>query len=88
VILGGGRKQFLSKNTVDEEGVPGSRTDNADLIASWENDKKKRAVGYKYVWNREQLARVDSKETEFLLGECVILRSSVVCWLCDFTDSY
>lgn len=87
VILGGGRKQFRSKNAVDEEGTPGRRTDNADLIASWETDKKKRGVDYKYVWNKSQLARVDINKTEFLLGECKVLRSYTVPWLCDFTDS-
>ncbi|XP_033611157.1 membrane-bound alkaline phosphatase isoform X2 [Cryptotermes secundus] len=68
VILGGGRKQFRSKNAVDEEGGPGRRTDNVDLIASWETDKKKRGVSYKYLWNKGQLARVDMNKTEFILG--------------------
>jgi alkaline phosphatase len=73
VILGGGRKQFRSNNAVDEEGTRGSRTDNADLIATWETDKKKRGVDYKYVWNNEQLTAVDTNKTRFLLGECKVL---------------
>jgi alkaline phosphatase len=80
VILGGGRRQFRSRNAVDEERASGSRTDNVDLIASWEIDKMARGVSYKYVWNKEQLARVDVQKTEFLLGECVALGNVVVCW--------
>jgi alkaline phosphatase len=68
VILGGGRRQFRSKDSIDEEGTRGSRTDNTDLIARWEADKKKRGVGYKYVWNRQQMMGVNTKKTEFLLG--------------------
>lgn len=85
VILGGGRRQFRPRNALDEEGVPGSRTDNADLIASWERDKKNRGVSYKYVWNKAQLARVDVNKTEFLLGESIILGHINVCWFCEFS---
>jgi alkaline phosphatase len=84
VILGGGRRQFRSKNAVDEEGAAGSRTDNADLIASWQTDKRKRGVSYKYVWNKEQLARVDVKKTEFLLGERTVQGNVIVCWFRAF----
>ncbi|KAJ9577044.1 hypothetical protein L9F63_006392, partial [Diploptera punctata] len=68
VILGGGRKQFRSKNVLDEEGEVGSRTDDADLIESWRTDKESRKLSYKYVWNKDQLLSIDPSTTDYILG--------------------
>lgn len=68
VILGGGRKQFRSKNMIDEEGNTGSRTDDVDLIESWQSDKKSRNASYKYVWDKKQLLSIDPSTTEYILG--------------------
>lgn len=68
VILGGGRTYFLPRSdeggapVLDEEGIPGGRTDGRDLRAEM------RAAGYTYVWNADQLAALDLAATKRLLG--------------------
>jgi alkaline phosphatase len=69
VILGGGRTEFLPKNTTDEDGKSGSRTDGVDLIAKWKSDKSSHGAKFKYVSNREQLLNIKPWEEEFVLGE-------------------
>ena len=53
---------------IDEEGSPGRRTDNRNLIEEWKKDKLDRGVTHEYVWNREQLMRANNTQPEFLLG--------------------
>ncbi|KAI4455920.1 alkaline phosphatase [Holotrichia oblita] len=65
VILGGGRKNFLPKTAVDEEGDSGTRIDGENLIETWLKSKNKSKA--KYVWNRDGLLNV-SNDTEYLLG--------------------
>ncbi|CAG9824655.1 unnamed protein product [Phaedon cochleariae] len=67
VILGGGRKKFLPKEEVDEEGKRGERSDGANLIEEWKKQKERAGVRFEYVWNREQLLHVQN-DTEYLLG--------------------
>jgi alkaline phosphatase len=71
VILGGGRKEFRSKNVIDEDGTSGSRTDDVDLIEIWKADKLERNASFRYLWNRDQLLSVDPAASDFVLGECL-----------------
>lgn len=66
VILGGGRANFLPKETADPEteGKTGSRGDGRNLVTEWQN-KYNNAV---YVWNEEQFKAADPATTGHLLG--------------------
>lgn len=66
--MGGGRREFLPKDRIDEEGTAGRRTDGKNLIEEWQMDKIKRNVSYQYVWNRDQLLSVGNDLPEYLLG--------------------
>ena len=46
ILMGGGRRFFVSNSVNDEEGVRGGRTDGRDLRAEFKN------AGYNYVWNK------------------------------------
>ena len=46
ILMGGGRRFFLSNTVLDEEGVRGGRADGRDLRAEFKN------AGYNYVWNK------------------------------------
>jgi alkaline phosphatase len=46
ILMGGGRRFFVSNAMVDEEGARGARTDGRDLRAEF------RSAGYNYVWNK------------------------------------
>lgn len=65
VILGGGRKQFLPKDIVDEEGDNGDRDDGLNLLEEWKNDGKTKK---NFVWNREELLKATPGNTDYLLG--------------------
>ncbi|GJQ75432.1 hypothetical protein Trydic_g12740 [Trypoxylus dichotomus] len=65
VIMGGGRRNFIPKNVTDEEGEPGKRQGDENLIESWLQSKKGKNASY--VWNREDLLNI-SNDTEYLLG--------------------
>lgn len=56
VALGGGRGKFLPSNVTDEEGSPGQRSDNVNLIDNWLASKTNGSA--KYVWNRADLLEV------------------------------
>ncbi|KAJ8712625.1 hypothetical protein PYW07_005467 [Mythimna separata] len=68
VILGGGRRNLLPNDVLDEEQMYGYRTDNRNLINEWKQDKVARGVTGEYVWNREQLLRANNTLPEYLLG--------------------
>lgn len=68
VILGGGRREFLPTDVIDEEGTSGRRLDGRHLIEEWQMDKIMRNVSYQYVWNREQLLSVNNDLPDYLLG--------------------
>ncbi|CAH1108438.1 unnamed protein product [Psylliodes chrysocephalus] len=67
VILGGGRKKFIPKYSSDEEGRPGDRSDEINLISEWIGQKAEMGVKSEYVSNRSQLLKVKN-DTEYLLG--------------------
>lgn len=52
VVLGGGRREFLNKTLVDEEGGKGKRTDGRNLIEEWLGSKKLDTDQKRYVWNK------------------------------------
>ncbi|XP_059618645.1 membrane-bound alkaline phosphatase-like [Phlebotomus argentipes] len=66
VILGGGRRHFITNTTVDEEGSRGRRRDGVDLIQEWLNDPSK--DNKQYIWNRQQLQSLNTAETDHVLG--------------------
>ncbi len=53
IALGGGRRNFLPADVVDEEGDAGRRTDGRNLIAEMQ------ALGATYVWDDEGFAALD-----------------------------
>lgn len=67
VILGGGRREFRDRSTIDEEGKRGHRRDGRDLIDEWMTDRSKRGTA-RYVWNEQALNAVDFEQTDYLLG--------------------
>ncbi|CAN8022158.1 unnamed protein product, partial [Ixodes persulcatus] len=68
VILGGGRRVFLDKNMMDEEGMPGQRTDGKNLIKEW-TEARKGEGNATYVWTKQGLLSVNPQKTDYLLGE-------------------
>lgn len=68
VILGGGRREFLPNNTLDEEGTRGKRLDGRNLIEEWQTDKISKNVSYSYVWNKRQLININDELPDYLLG--------------------
>lgn len=60
LIVGGGRRFFLPKETIDEEGDKGARTDKRDLRVEFQ------AAGYKYVWNRGQWTALRAQDLPVL----------------------
>lgn len=56
--MGGGRKNFLPKNILDEDRLPGVRADGVDLLRVWEQDKTKRGAKSVYVSDRDSLLAV------------------------------
>ncbi|XP_043919095.1 alkaline phosphatase, tissue-nonspecific isozyme [Protopterus annectens] len=71
VIMGGGRKYMLPKDTLDIEypnktKTNGTRLDGRNLIEEWKTGKQgKRA---QYVWNRQQLFGINTATTDYLMG--------------------
>ncbi|XP_075217523.1 membrane-bound alkaline phosphatase-like isoform X2 [Lycorma delicatula] len=68
VILGGGRGTFMTVNDTDPEysNKTGWRNDNRNLINQWLDDKKKSGLSASYVWNREDMLKVNN--TDCILG--------------------
>ncbi|KAL7837819.1 hypothetical protein SRHO_G00275300 [Serrasalmus rhombeus] len=71
VIMGGGRKYMLPKNTSDveypgEKKHSGTRKDGRNLIQEW-IDRMKDKKGY-YVWNKQELLSVNPTTADYLLG--------------------
>jgi len=66
VALGGGRTNFIPKETVDPEypAEKGKRLDGRDLTQEWLSKYKNSA----YAWNEKQFAAIDPKKTDHLLG--------------------
>ncbi|VVD00215.1 unnamed protein product, partial [Leptidea sinapis] len=68
VILGGGRREFIPTDTIDEEGARGRRTDGRNLIEEWKADKVNRSASHQYLWNREQLLAANASLPDYVLG--------------------
>lgn len=65
VAMGGGLPLFIPVTSVDPlTGSAGARRDGRDLTQEWQQAGDSSA----FVWNREQLAGVDLRKTEHLLG--------------------
>lgn len=65
VIFGGGRENFLPEN-LNKSG--GRRTDGADLIQKWIDDKKKLGNAAKYVATDKELRALDTDNVDHALG--------------------
>ena len=69
VILGGGRREFLTK------AQNGSRTE-VDLIAKWKADQKAKGRRYRYIETGKELRNLEIGKTDYVLGEddctCVV----------------
>eukprot|EP00091_Calanus_sinicus_P021562 TRINITY_DN6443_c1_g1_i1.p1 TRINITY_DN6443_c1_g1~~TRINITY_DN6443_c1_g1_i1.p1 ORF type:complete len:316 (-),score=68.63 TRINITY_DN6443_c1_g1_i1:147-1094(-) len=69
VIMGGGRRQFSGVDLEDVEGEGyGYRTDGADLIGEWMNDKESRGSEYQYLTSGQSLRDFTDYNTEFFMG--------------------
>jgi alkaline phosphatase len=66
VALGGGRKNFLPKQTQDPEypHEKGVRTDHQDLMQKWQE----KHPDAKAIWNKQQFDQIDVSKTKHLLG--------------------
>lgn len=64
VAFGGGRREFMPKNSIKVEGKSGKRTDNRDLRDEW---KIKYPMG-KYVENSKEFNSINEKTTKKALG--------------------
>ena len=67
VALGGGRTNFLPRETADpeySEKTTGRRLDKRDLPQEWKNKRPHS----EYVWNKQQFNAIDVKKTKHLLG--------------------
>lgn len=56
LLVGGGRRHFLGKDMLDEEGKPGARGDGRDLRVEFQE------AGYTYLWNAEQWAALRAEQ--------------------------
>lgn len=68
VVLGGGRRVFLDKTMMDEEGKAGERSDGKNLIQEWIASKQVESINASYIWTRQQLLSVIPSKTDYLLG--------------------
>ncbi|ESE39583.1 alkaline phosphatase [Shewanella decolorationis] len=64
VMMGGGRRSFIPKTTIDPEGKAGKRNDGRDLTAEW----LAKYTNAAYVQDRDGFLNVDVKSTDHLLG--------------------
>ncbi|KAK3103756.1 hypothetical protein FSP39_021671 [Pinctada imbricata] len=70
VLMGGGRRYFLSENKTDPElnYVHRYQRKDLDLIDEWISEKQRRNVSHRYVWNKKQFQDTDPETTDYLLG--------------------
>lgn len=66
VQLGGGSREFFP-NTVEVHGKKGNREDGRFLLREWENERKNNGTA-KYVLSRDELLKIDTTKTDYLLG--------------------
>ncbi|XP_077988500.1 alkaline phosphatase-like [Glandiceps talaboti] len=69
VVLGGGRREFMTNDIADPEypASMGRRTDGRDLLAEWQDKIPENMVGT-YVWKKDDFDAVDPHETDYLFG--------------------
>ncbi|XP_012551340.1 alkaline phosphatase [Bombyx mori] len=70
VIMGGGRRHFLPTITTDPEhpNREGRRLDGRNLAEDWAREKKRRRLRAQYIHSKEQLAKLDPRTVDYLLG--------------------
>ncbi|XP_025265783.1 alkaline phosphatase [Camponotus floridanus] len=70
VVLGGGRRHFVPKVTLDPEDPDkeGRRLDGRNLIEEWSRNHRRKNIPAKYVFNKEQFENVDPRKVNRLLG--------------------
>ncbi|RLU24078.1 hypothetical protein DMN91_004287 [Ooceraea biroi] len=70
VVLGGGRRHFVPKVTLDPEepDKEGRRLDGRNLIEEWSRNHRLKKIPARYVANKEQFENVDPRKVERLLG--------------------
>ncbi|KAJ2950985.1 hypothetical protein O0L34_g5361 [Tuta absoluta] len=70
VIMGGGRRHFLSTVTADPEhpNRQGRRLDGRNLAEDWAREKKRRRLRAQYIHTKQQLAKLDPRTVDYLLG--------------------
>lgn len=70
VVLGGGRRHFVPKVTLDPEepDKEGRRLDGRNLIEEWSRNHRLRSIPARYVANKEQFENVDPRKVNRLLG--------------------
>ncbi|KAB7501860.1 Membrane-bound alkaline phosphatase, partial [Armadillidium nasatum] len=69
VALGGGRRAFLPKEMIDEDGENGKRDDGKNLRDIWLASHNTDGHTGVYVGHRDDLLSVDSSTTDYLLGD-------------------
>ncbi|KAF7994404.1 hypothetical protein HCN44_003876 [Aphidius gifuensis] len=65
VIMGGGRRGFIPKELIDEEGKRGHRQDNINLIDEWKKDKANRGLNYLYGWNKTMIDEINQHPEKY-----------------------
>ncbi|XP_061714309.1 alkaline phosphatase-like [Cydia pomonella] len=70
VIMGGGRRHFLPTVTPDPEhpSREGRRLDGRNLAEDWAREKKRRRLRAQYIHSKDQLAKLDPRSVDYLLG--------------------
>ncbi|KAJ0183231.1 hypothetical protein K1T71_001207 [Dendrolimus kikuchii] len=70
VVMGGGRRHFLPTVTTDPEhpNREGRRLDGRNLAEDWAREKKRRWLRAQYIYSKDQLAKLDSRTVDYVLG--------------------
>lgn len=73
--MGGGRRHFLPTVTPDPEHPTreGRRLDGRNLAEDWAREKKRRRLRAQYIHTKEQLAKLDPRSVDYLLGKSLLL---------------
>uniref|UniRef100_A0A8D8YZV5 alkaline phosphatase n=1 Tax=Cacopsylla melanoneura TaxID=428564 RepID=A0A8D8YZV5_9HEMI len=68
VIFGGGRRHWLPKVAKDPEDhmEEGRRLDGRNLVEDWLRDKRKRGIKAAYVWNKQQMDKLEMNVQQVL----------------------
>ncbi|KAL1453430.1 hypothetical protein WDU94_007570 [Cyamophila willieti] len=68
VIFGGGRRHWLPKVAKDPEDhmEEGRRLDGRNLVDDWLRDKRKRGIKAAYVWNKQQMDKLEMNMQQVL----------------------